>query len=182
MRGVGVGQGFAALVLLASLCGSATQAQRKCSPAKDLMVHALEQMTPASTPGQLDSANELLKRATGMCAELGDAWYYRSVLDRRNGKLQTAETALGHAVTFDSEAAKEKLDPFVLAAPKGKEASPNRPVRERWALVVGVAEFHDPNIPKLRYTGADAQSFADVLEDPGAGHFQRRPCAPPAER
>ena len=159
------------LLALLSVAGSG-RAQRKCGAAGDLVVHALEQMTPASTPAQIDSAGSLLKRATGMCGELADAWYYRSLLDRRAGKAQTADTYLEHATTFNSEAAAEKRDPFVLAVPKGREVAPNSPVRERWALVVGVAEFQDQEIGDLQYTGEDAKSFADALRDPGVGHFK----------
>lgn len=149
------------------------EAQRKCGAAKDLLVHALEQMTPASTADQIDRASGLINTATGMCGELGDAWYYRSLLLRRAGQVQRADGALERARHLDSEAAAEKRDPFVLAVPKGNGPPLASRPREKWALVVGVAQFKDENIDQLKFSGADAQSFADVLMDPAVGNFKR---------
>jgi uncharacterized caspase-like protein len=67
----------------------------------------------------------------------------------------------------------QSLDPFGLAT--GSEqpsAGDTRIVREKWALVIGVSRFQDRRIPKLRYTGKDAQDFAAVLRDSAYGRFQ----------
>ena len=39
----------------------------------------------------------------------------------------------------------------------------NRPVTDKWALVVGVSKFADPTIPPLHYAAKDAKDFADYL-------------------
>ena len=39
----------------------------------------------------------------------------------------------------------------------------NRPVADKWALVVGVGKFADSSIPPLKYAAKDAQDFADFL-------------------
>lgn len=36
-------------------------------------------------------------------------------------------------------------------------------VRDKWALLVGVSNFADPNIPKLRYSAKDARDMAEFL-------------------
>jgi uncharacterized caspase-like protein len=39
----------------------------------------------------------------------------------------------------------------------------NRPIADKWAIVMGVGKFKDPTIPSLRYAAKDAQDFADFL-------------------
>jgi uncharacterized caspase-like protein len=43
------------------------------------------------------------------------------------------------------------------------EGSPNRPVRDKWALIVGIGQFQSPNIPKLKYAAKDARDFREFL-------------------
>ena len=40
-----------------------------------------------------------------------------------------------------------------------------------YGLVVGISEYQDPNIPKLKFTGADAQAFYDQLVAPEQSGF-----------
>lgn len=44
-------------------------------------------------------------------------------------------------------------------------------VREKYALVVGIGQFHKKSIRSLRYAAKDATDFAAVLTDPAAGRF-----------
>jgi len=39
----------------------------------------------------------------------------------------------------------------------------NRPVRDKWALVVGISDFKDGTIPKLKYSAKDARDFREFL-------------------
>jgi uncharacterized caspase-like protein len=39
----------------------------------------------------------------------------------------------------------------------------NRPVTDKWALVIGVSKFADPTIPSLKYAAKDAQDFGEYL-------------------
>jgi len=49
--------------------------------------------------------------------------------------------------------------------------SPDRPIEDKWALVIGVGKFADPKIPTLRFSAKDAKDFADFLVE--KGHFAR---------
>jgi uncharacterized caspase-like protein len=173
-----------ALILstFASLLIPYASAQGRCGASVDLVVQALERMTPASPNSQLDDANQLLKRAAELCPELGDAWYYRSLVERKLGHAPQADFALRQAQRFPSEANTDHENPFILAAPKqyvatrGVEgpaagtAATHPP--ERFALIIGIGNFTDKNIEPLRYTAADAQSFQAALVDPKIGHFK----------
>lgn len=54
-----------------------------------------------------------------------------------------------------------------FAAPAGGQ------VQDKWAVVVGLADFADSSIPKLRYSAKDAKDFYDYLVDPNGGRFAK---------
>ena len=47
----------------------------------------------------------------------------------------------------------------------------DRPIRDKWALIVGISNFEDPKIPKLQYSAKDAIDFYKFLEK--SGNFKR---------
>jgi hypothetical protein len=178
-------------VLIAGLAlPCVAQAQERCGAGRDLVVQALERAGPQSNSAAFEDALQLLKRASAVCAELGDAWYYRSLVEEKLGHAPLAKYAADKARLLGSEAQKDNLQPFVLATPgrsrglsasrKPDAAAPDSTVphvagavQQKWALVIGVSHFADRNIPKLNYTTADALSFASVLTDPGVGRFPK---------
>jgi uncharacterized caspase-like protein len=187
------------LVLLAAtagLCIPARGQERRCGAGKDLLVQALERVTPKSGNGAFEDALQLLKHAVSECSELGDAWYYRSLVEQRLGHDALAKYSMDKARFNGSEALKQGLNPLVLATPSGRgfaaeegtakapASSPSSavasasgpadapgPVAQKWALVVGISRFADSSIPRLNYTTADASSFAAELTDPAIGRF-----------
>lgn len=171
------------LILLSSnlLCGP-VHGQARCGAGKDLVVQALEGVQADSGTAQLEDADQLLKRAIELCSDLGEAWYYRSLVEGKLGHSQLASYAMRQAQLFPSDALSERLDPFVLATrPRGLEATPGpgQPPKssggpaQKWALVIGIASFEDKVIPPLSYTASDAKSFAEVLLSPQYGHFKQ---------
>ncbi len=180
--------GFVAFALLtaALVPGSRSQAQGvRCGAGQDLVVQALERITPQSGDDAFQDALELLKHAVAECPELGDAWYYRSLVEKRLGHANLANYALDKARFNGSEALDQGLDPLILSTPASRgfettegttpapAAPPVRPgpVQQKWALIVGISRFTDTEIPKLNFTTADAKSFAAALEDPNIGGF-----------
>jgi hypothetical protein len=170
---------FMVLVLFGAVRDS--RAEGRCGAGIDLVVQALEKVKADSKPAQLEDANQLLKRATELCAELGDAWYYRSLVERQLGHAPQADFAMRKAKMFPSDASADQLNPFVLSTPRSRAiagSGNNQPSAlpsggsEKWALIIGIGTFQDHNIEPLRYTVNDAQSFADVLLDPKYGHFK----------
>lgn len=171
------------LILLSSglLCG-AVHAQARCGAGKDLLVQALERVQADSSSAQLEDADQLLKRAIELCSDLGEAWYYRSLVEGKLGHAPLASYAMRQAQLFPSDALSERQDPFVLsthsrgldAAPApGQPSKPPSGPAQKWALVIGIASFEDKIIPPLSYTASDAKSFADVLLSPQYGHFKQ---------
>ena len=140
-----------------------------CYAAKDLVVQALERLRADSTSPQLIDANELLKRATDLCTESGEAWYYRSLVEAKLSNMPRSDYAMRQATRFRSEALEQRLNPFILATPPPSEAKPLPSIHQRWALVVGIGAFADTTVKSLAYTTGDAQSFRDLLVDPKGG-------------
>jgi uncharacterized caspase-like protein len=180
---------MAAIALSAALAwlsvAPSAKAQGRCGAGVDLVVQALEKMRADSSNDELGDANQLLKRAAELCSELGDAWYYRSLVERKLGHAQLADFAMRQAQEFPSDASSEQLNPFVLATPVLQPSSRgvtgpaaaapganSGPPGQRWALVIGIGTFADPNIQPLRYTSSDARSFEGALLDPKIGNFQ----------
>ena len=158
------------LVLAALILCACASAQERCGAGTDLMVQALERVQPNSNPSQIRDAVELLKTATAECISLGDAWYYRSLLERKLGNTRLADYSLEKARQNNSEALQQQLNPFVLST--SPATKPTAQVREKWALVVGIGKFRDPGIPVLHYTTADATSFAQSLLSANVGRFK----------
>ncbi len=143
-----------------------------CHAGKDLVVQALEHLRANSARGELEDADQLLRRALDLCSESGEAWYYRSLVEGKLGNARMAAIALEHARMFPSEPYQDHVNPFALAAP----AAPSAPgastsIRQRWALVIGVGDFQDHAINPLRFSTKDATWFRDMLVDSKAGNF-----------
>ena len=123
--------------------------------------------------------------AVAECPELGDAWYYRSLVEKRLGHDALANYAMDKAHFNGSEALDQGLNPLMLSTPASRgfedagtetavpAAPPVKPgpVQQKWALVVGIGHFTDTQIPQLNYTDADANAFAAALKDPAIGGF-----------
>ena len=153
--------------LIASPCARAQGI--RCGAGQDLIVQALERITPQSGNDAFTDALQLLKSALAECPELGDAWYYRSLVEKRLGHDALANYAMDKARFNGSEALDQGLNPLVLSTPassRGIEAEgietpvpaapPVKPgpVQQKWALVVGIGHFTDAEIPQLNYTGS----------------------------
>ena len=138
-----------------------------CLASKDLIVQALERLRADSPLSDIQDANQLLKRANDLCAESGEAWYYRSVVETKLGHKPLADYTLRQARMFPSDALTEAANPFNLSAPK--TSTPLGPIRNRWALVIGIDQFKTEK--GLRYTVDDANSFRDLLVNPRYGGF-----------
>ncbi len=183
----GWGRAARALVAFTVLIGFAAHAQEGCPVSKDLVVRALEIVSAQPSKEDLANGILLLKQAAQACDENGDAWYYRSLFERKLGQ-GNAEYSLGKARERNSPALREGEDPFRLATPArgvvalGAPAStpsaaaaahrdPRDPaVAHKWALVIGVSKFHDARL-NLQYARKDAEAIAGLFKNPATGRF-----------
>jgi hypothetical protein len=149
---------------------SSAQSEERCGIAKDYMVQALEQIKTGAREEPEDGL-QLLKHANEQCASLGDAWYYRSLFEKKLNHQPQADYALKKARFLGSDALNESVDPFTLAAPEVSGERTSSTVHDKWALVIGINKFQDARVPRLKYLSKDARDFAAMLKDPAAGRF-----------
>ena len=112
------------IVILAAcivLCVSANAQDDRCGAGKDLVVQALERISPNGHNDAFEDALQLLKHAVQECSELGDAWYYRSLVEQRLGHDALAKYSMDKARFNGSEALEQGLNPLVLATPSGAD-------------------------------------------------------------
>jgi uncharacterized caspase-like protein len=132
------------------------------------MFQALERIRKGAS-AEAENGVQLLKDATDLCPGFGDAWYYRSLFERKLSHIPKADFALKRARMLGSEAMDQGLDPFTLATNPGAALSSR--VHDKWALVIGISKFSDKNVPRLNYPSKDAEDLASVLKDPQVGRF-----------
>ncbi len=139
--------------------------------ARDLVYQALELLSANATPADVTNASRILRNALDQEPSFGDAHYYRHLcLKRLNQDAVMQRTHLESAQRYESEALRDKRDPFVLAVPKIYENLPT--VGQKWALVVGISQFRpDTGAERLQFAANDAQAFAALLRDPNVGRF-----------
>jgi hypothetical protein len=148
---------------------SARSQDDRCGLAKDFAYQALEQIR-SGTSSEIQDGLQLLKHANEVCVSYGDAWYYRSLFEAKLNRTANAAYALDKAKLFGSDAMKSGANPFVLAAPMQPELKALPPVRNKWALVMGISNFHDAGM-NLNFTAKDAKDLSAVLVDPKYGRF-----------
>jgi tetratricopeptide (TPR) repeat protein len=49
----------------------------------------------------------------------------------------------------------------------------NSLIGDKWAVVIGISQFADSEVPRLKYSAKDARDFADFLTDPNHGRFAK---------
>lgn len=60
---------------------------------------------------------------------------------------------------------------FFCAAVASEEVSPSTPIGDKWAVIIGISKFADPDVPALRYSAKDAQDFYEYLTSHTGGGF-----------
>lgn len=166
---------FAAAVCVRGRVAFAQDRGDTIGAARDLVYQALERLSASATPADVTAASRILRNALDQEPGFGDAHYYRYLCLRRlNQDAVLQRTHLESAQRYESEALRDKRDPFVLAVPRIYESLPV--VGQTWALVVGVSQFQpETGAERLQFAAADAQAFADVLRDPNVGRFPAAP-------
>lgn len=135
-----------------------------------------EQITPdlsTSSPvgkERLETMLSTLEAATDVCKDVGELWYYRSILAERLGNKDTYSEAHYRELDYRPD-----YNPFTV--PEAAQTSPSdagasSAIRRKWALVVGINKFENSSLPGLAYAVKDSDDFVNFLENPNEGRFQ----------
>jgi len=149
------------LIAVLALGLSVAQAQQCVNRARN----SIDQAVRLAGTANFDDARRLLQQAERECPT--SFVVYR-------------ELAKAYQVLGDSSKAQEcaaqanRLDP--RKPPSDARADGNSEsksfVGEKWALVMGVSKFKNPNIPSLEFAAKDATDIARLLRDPAVGRFR----------
>lgn len=164
------GRCFFPLLFLWTVAGPAgpTLAQENagCRQARQIVAE-VARLYAAGSPDHAALLNRLAT-ARDLCPSFGEAWKYSACSARALGQEAKARVYADRAVL--NGVSDLGCGPSGGAAPPPAIANIG-PIREKYALVVGIGTFKDPQIPKLRYTAKDARDFRDYLVDPQGGRF-----------
>jgi Caspase domain len=128
---------------------------------------------PSVQPARLEELLAALELRSGRCPTSGDVWYYRSVLERRL-KRPASDSAysLNKAREYGSAGATREAE---SGAPPSDAPTPSFdpavPVRNKWALVVGVGTFSDTRVRGLDLAAKDARDLGRTLANAAVGRF-----------
>lgn len=88
----------------------------------------------------------------------------RAQVYAKMGKIAQAQHDIDDVGRFfgESPLLEAEAQKTISVIGKGKEIA-SRPVGNRWALVIGISEFADSNIPGLKFASKDATDFAHLL-------------------
>ena len=122
------------------------------------------------TAGQVDYQRALRKLATArdLCSTLGEAWKYSycaaTALSDPKARFYKDRAIFNGVSDFECGAGPHATAPVPAPLPSY--------VREKYALVIGIGDFKDPQIPRLQFAAKDAADLAQVLQDPRYGRFK----------
>jgi len=88
----------------------------------------------------------------------------RAQVYAKMGKIAQAQHDIDDVARFFAESPLLETEAQKTIAAIGKgQAIASNPVRDRWALVIGISDFADPNIPRIKFASKDAADFAHLL-------------------
>lgn len=158
---------FVAVLLAFAFSRSVEAAGEACAQAHDIVADVAAQYAGGS-PNHAALLGRL-KTARTLCSTLGDAWKYSYCSAQALGQQREAQI-------FRDRAVFAGVSDF--SCPIGEEGAPvaaKTPlpsyVRAKYALVIGIGRFKDPDIPRLQFAAKDARDLASVLTDPTYGRF-----------
>jgi hypothetical protein len=126
----------------------------------------LEEVRRLFESAKPDHAHLLRRLATArdLCPTLGELWKY----------------SYCSAAALNDPKARFYRDRAIFNGVANPECGPDRRrpalpslVHEKYALVIGIGEFRDPDIPRLQFAAKDAEDLKAVLADPRYGRFKR---------
>ncbi len=141
--------------------------------------------------GELAKARDTLAKMSGSSKLLGAGEKAQmkalsGLIERSEGNRLVAEADMSEALKIcssnalvrawskslsDKASIVQKARSSAVVAPANSSAqkvssnssSIDRPIRDKWAVVVGVSKFKDPAIPSLKYSAKDARDFYNYL-------------------
>jgi hypothetical protein len=158
--------GLAFLAIFLAAGAVRAQSSAGCRQAQQI-VSEVVQLWKGGAPDHNVILNRLAT-ARDLCPSLGDAWKYSACSARALGQEAKAQI-------YSSRAVLNGVKDLSCGTAGGDISKPALammgPIRDKYALVIGVGTFKDPHITRLKYAAKDARDFYGFLVDPNGGRF-----------
>lgn len=115
-----------------------------------------------SQQGNPSGAESYRKRAQEIRDKSLGKFKYIASLPLSYDALTRAQRYAGGAKDMTATMENFKLQGDILKVPSLEKVRINRPIKDKWAVVIGVSNFKDPSI-NLKFASKDAKDFADFL-------------------
>lgn len=162
------------LIAAAALTAPSFFSQSQTPACQIRALRTVEEARRQALTGTRARAESLLAQADQECGNSYAVLTGIGQIYERLGDPVRAAVYYRSALRFTSQKAAAPGMPQPSNAAAGPAAAADSGVvRQKFAIVVGVGKFVSPKIPQLKYAAKDAQDFANVLTDPGAGRFYK---------
>jgi len=84
----------------------------------------------------------------------------------------TSKTGERYSKTLTVNRKLTGLAPPIAANPLQSSSRSKGIEPQKWAVVIGISKYLDPNIPPLKFADADARAYAEFLQTPEGGGFE----------
>jgi Caspase domain len=168
------------LLTLSVLCGvtamlaaAPRQSSAGCEAALETVNWVREKLAePNVTPARLEQLLAVMELRSGSCPTVADLWAYRSVVERA---LKKPERDVAYSRNKALELGAENVSSLPDASAPGAVADfdPRTPIRDKWAIVVGVGTFKDSRVRPLTLATKDARDLSTLITNPEIGRFRR---------
>ena len=159
--------------VIAMLAAVPRQSSAGCEAALETVNWVREKLAePNVTPTRLEQLLAVMELRSGSCPTVADLWAYRSVVERA---LKKPERDVAYSRNKALELGAENVSSLADAAAPDAVADfdPRTPIREKWAIVVGVGTFKDARIRSLALAAKDARDLTSAITNPDIGRFRR---------
>ena len=168
------------LLTLCVLCGVTAmfaavprQSNAPCEAALETVNWVREKLAePSVTPARLEQLLAVMELRSGSCPTVADLWAYRSVVERALKKPER-DVAYSRNKALELGAANLSSLADASAAVTVGDFDPRTPIRDKWAIVVGVGTFKDARVRPLTLASKDARDLTSAITNPGIGRFRR---------
>ena len=168
------------LLTLSVLCGATAmlaaaprQSNAACEAALETVNWVREKLAePNLAPARLEQLLAVMELRSGSCPTVADLWSYRAVVERALKKPER-DVAYSRNKALELGAANLPSLADVSAANAVADFDPRTPIRDKWAIVVGVGTFKDSSVRPLTLATKDARDLTTLITNAEVGRFRR---------
>jgi hypothetical protein len=157
----------------AMLAAAPRQSSAACAAALETVNWVREKLAePGVSPARLEQLLAVMELRGGSCPTVAELWAYRAVVERALKKPER-DVAYSRNKALELGAADVPSLAEASATAAVADFDPRTPIRDKWAIVVGVGTFKDARVRPLTLASKDARDLTSAITNPQIGRFRR---------